>query len=742
MNNGQINDYHLVWSTQSEHSAQSMPLGGHDLGCNVWVEKNSLLMYFQQSGCFDENGSMLKQGRIRLSFDQDPFQDTFSQELVLQDGFIRILGTSGDQAIQIDLWVDVHKPVIHLDLTASRPIGLDLAYENWRCEDRLVDSCSEELFQCKEVWMYPGQVTFHRDAFLVSEQTLIFYHRNQPDDLSFDKEMDAQGLAAIKSQLYQPQHGLTTGGMLRTNGLVFAGESSGTYLDTPYQSWCFKSKQAITSHSVEIVLKTGPSETLETWLEDLQKLAGASSLDIAADRQATVQWWREFWAKSHIYLNPGRTGFQQDRDIYWRIGRNYQLFRYLQGCNYFSFWPAKFNGGNFTFDPSGVLMEFKYSPDYRRWGGGTFTTQNQRLLFWPLLKSGDFAMMRQLFDFFNRLLATEKIRTREQIAAKGAIYPEQINFYGLCATVDHGWTNQTGLPVEQIKYLFSNQLEIALMMLEYAQFTQEDISEYIDFMESGIEFYDSFYPVNSADGKMVLYPANALESYHPVKNPTDGIAALRSVIPRLLALPERYACGERKRKWQEILDRVPELPTAQANGRRVITYAETASEIHNCEMPQLYPVFPYGLYGIGKPELERAIHTAKYTVETEQQLSHISWQNMGIQYARLQMKAEAQEFLLRKMADSGRRFPAFWGPGHDWTPDFNWGGSGSIQLQEMLMQTDDRMIYLFPCWDKTIDVDFKLHAPCQTTVEVSLVAGKLARLVVQPPERLADVRIL
>ena len=207
----------------------------------------------------------------------------------------------------------------------------------------------------------------------------------------------------------------------------------------------------------------------------------------------------------------------------------------------------------------------------------------------------------------------------------------------------------------------------------------------------------------------------------------------------MLDLPDRSASSERKKNWQKILDRVPELPAAQVNGRSLIAYAETSSEIHNCEMPQLYPVFPYGLHGIGKPDMERAINTAKYTVETEQQLSHISWQNMGIKYARLQMQAEAHEFLLRKMADSGRRFPAFWGPGHDWTPDFNWGGSGSIQLQEMLLQTDDRKIYLFPCWDKAIDVDFKLHAPYQTTVEVRLVAGKVEKLVVQPPDRLTDV---
>lgn len=33
------------------------------------------------------------------------------------------------------------------------------------------------------------------------------------------------------------------------------------------------------------------------------------------------------------------------------------------------------------------------------WGGGTMTAQNQRLVYWPMLKSGDFDMMPSQFDF-------------------------------------------------------------------------------------------------------------------------------------------------------------------------------------------------------------------------------------------------------------------------------------------------------------------------------------------------------
>jgi hypothetical protein len=100
---------------------------------------------------------------------------------------------------------------------------------------------------------------------------------------------------------------------------------------------------------------------------------------------------------------------------------------------------------------------------------------------------------------------------------------------------------------------------------------------------------------------------------------------------------------------------------------------------------------------------------------------------------------EAQKITIQKMENSQRRFPTFWGPGHDWVPDHNWGGSGMIGLQEMLLQTDNSKIYLFPAWPKNWDVDFKLHATGNTTIEGILKNGKVVLLKVTPESRHKDV---
>jgi hypothetical protein len=145
------------------------------------------------------------------------------------------------------------------------------------------------------------------------------------------------------------------------------------------------------------------------------------------------------------------------------------------------------------------------------------------------------------------------------------------------------------------------------------------------------------------------------------------------------------------------------------------------------------------MYGVGKPDLDVALNTWKYDSNVIKFRSAVGWKQDNIFAARLGLSEEAAKLTLLKLKNSGRKFPAFWGPGFDWTPDHNWGGSGMIGLQEMLMQVDGEKIYLFPAWPKSWDVHFKLHAPYQTTVEGVLKNGKLESMKVIPQSREKDI---
>ena len=117
-----LDAYNVVWESQSKNSSESMPLGGGDIGCNVWVENGELLFYFQRSGSLSENGEYLKLGRIRIKLSPNPFEHSslFRQVLILKDGFIRIkVESPGNDALiktEIDLWLEFANPVIHVDI--------------------------------------------------------------------------------------------------------------------------------------------------------------------------------------------------------------------------------------------------------------------------------------------------------------------------------------------------------------------------------------------------------------------------------------------------------------------------------------------------------------------------------------------------------------------------------------------------------------------------------------------------
>lgn len=153
-------------------------------------------------------------------------------------------------------------------------------------------------------------------------------------------------------------------------------------------------------------------------------------------------------------------------------------------------------------------------------------------------------------------------------------------------------------------------------------------------------------------------------------------------------------------------------------------------------------MFPWGIHRVGAPDLDIARNTWYYGADTPKQMDIVSWYQHAIFCARLGLKKEAAELTIRKMKDSGRRFPTWWGPGCDWVPDHNWGGSGMIGLQEMIMQCYGDSIYIGAGLPEDWSVKFKLHAPKQTIVEGEISKGKVSKLKVTPEYRTKDIKIM
>jgi hypothetical protein len=741
-----LDSYNVIWTSPSENAGESMPCGGGDVGLNVWVENGDLLIYLSRSGTFDELNRMPKLGRLRVTLSPNPFDATesFRQELHLYDGFVRIIASSNGLEASIDVWVDVKRPVVHVEVSSDHPTTCVAAYENWRPEKREFSKAEQPSARSwsgapKPGFIQPDLVEFDGNA-------VRFVHRNAGRN-AFDLCVEQQGLATIRDQLWNPLDGLAFGGKMTGDNMVAVGKRDGVYASTPFTGWRLRSRQQSTTHSVRVSLHVDQTKSLDEWVAGVTELQSEAWNDPFA-RENTLSFWHAFWERSHIFLDIDEPDPTSQR---WQVARNYQLFRYQLGCNATGKWPTKFNGGFFTYDPEFVDPKKTLDPDFRNWGGGTFTAQNQRLLYWPMLKSGDVDMMTPAFEFYRNNLRNAEARAKHYWNIEGACFTEQIECFGLPVAYEYGWKRPNDLEagVEHnnwVNYQWDTVFEFCLMILDARRFAAIEIANYLPLIESCLSFYDAFYREHSArktgqpldeHGKLRICPGTACETYKDALNPSSTVAALRAVLERLLELPDELL--PRRERWQTMLATIPAIPFRDKDGYSTIAPAVSWSRKQNCELPQLYPVFPYGAFGVGKPELDVAINTWNHGADASDQKQIQSWHQDAIFCARLGLTEEAASLTIEKLKDAPRRFPTFWGPGHDWVPDHNWGGSGMIGLQEMLLQCVGEKLYLLPAWPRDWDVDFKLHAPGQTTIECTFKNGKVDRLVVTPPERERDV---
>ncbi|VGO18819.1 DUF5703 domain-containing protein [Pontiella sulfatireligans] len=785
--------YNVEWDSPSTNVADNMPLGAGDMACNVWVEKGELLFYIQRSGSFSEIGEHIKLGRVRLTLEPNPFRDYqhFSQKLVLQDGNIAISaeGKDGNQ-VDITMWVDQFTHSVHVTVDSEKKIDYTVAYESWRYKDKDLTPTKDDiekqshnihvkpnpLFGSFSFIGAPFEVIKLKDDFRLKDNRILFYHRNPSDPLSPRKAIEQQKLEKYKDRIVNYNKNRTMGGMLFADNAVAAGQGAGTYFKTDFKSWRLKSKAPAKQHHIYVVTHVAQEEAYENWesalLERCQKAEATQG-----DFDKNAAWWNAFWQRSWIVVEPEK---KDEASKHWQVGRNYNLFRYMLGGNIHGEFPTKFNGGNLTFDPANG-----FDPDWRMWGGDFMTGQNQRLMYWPLLKSGDFDAFESQFSMYNKALNGAKIRAAAYFGHGGAVFCENTDASGLQLPFLYEWQTdneksryrridvpfgkkeqyltgdknhdkdlcEIGLSQHPaMTYHHTAQLEFSYMMLEYYRYSGDAIERYYDFIKQSLVFFDEHYQMRKRmrdgtpldeNGKLVIYPSQAVEAYHPVANPMDVVSGLHACLNRLTEEDLPFVPESDKRYYRELLQRIPDVPFGEYEGRRVALPAETypsSSRFAQLESPHFYALFPFDLYAINDPEMDAFLNTWKYFPHIDKE-GYVCWKQNTIFLARMGKIADAHNHVCKKFGDNeaGNRFPTYWDAKFDSIPDHDWGGSAMSGLQEMLMQCFDDKIHILPCWDKTVDVDFKLHAPKQTTVEVSLRNGKIEKLVVTPESRKKDV---
>lgn len=264
---------------------------------------------------------------------------------------------------------------------------------------------------------------------------------------------------------------------MQADGFSYTGTTDGRYASTDYRSWNFRRKKMKKS-LVTIQLYTGKEP--------------AQSVSAAVSKERSSAWWHSYWQRSFIETDCQRPEVRQ-------MVRNYELMRYLLGCNAYGEWPTKFNGGLFTFDPVYVDSTMTFTPDYRKWGGGTMTAQNQRLVYWPMLKSGDYDVLRPQLDTYLRMLPNAIAWSRHHWGHEGACFSEQIENFGLPNPAEYGKHKEgDDWGVEKNKWLeyeWDTALEFGKMYLDMLPWHPDStLNKYRVLVTEPLRFFVKHYP--------------------------------------------------------------------------------------------------------------------------------------------------------------------------------------------------------------------------------------------------------
>lgn len=527
--------YNIIWNSPSKDALDSMPLSGKKgAGANVWVQDGSIWLYLAHNGAYDEQGRLLKLGCVRLTPKEIALGGVgFHQELDLATGSIIV--QQGDFKAMI--WFAGETLIF--ESFSGKPHTLNVAFGTWRNQQR--NGVIQDMGGAKGNYS-PDQVKADNEGF-------VWFHRNADfpkDVLSMAK---AQGIPEI--EVYDVTTKRVFGGAIAVKG----GISNVLITPVKWQFWEGKAWTGGTSANKNHVITMRLGGTINgdprQWQNEAKSMLSAKVRQQAKIREKNK--WNDFWSRSHVFVNM-KNG---DEDPGFLLGRNYQLFRYMLACNRDGELPLLFNGGIFTVDkfsdritgnnnnnfdliPEGSVI----TPDYRRWMGVHFMSQNQRWLGWPTLANGDSDLLSPSLAFYRdrSIVAAARAKTN---GAEGVVYPEPLDMWGLCC-VSPG---SDGLcKRKNLDYHFSMMLEHAWMALQAHDQLGISITDDLPWIEGTVLFYDIYYRNETKkrtgeeldkDGKLLIYPGSGLEYAGDATNPIDAVCGLQRVTA---GLAQRMGC--------------------------------------------------------------------------------------------------------------------------------------------------------------------------------------------------------
>jgi hypothetical protein len=410
-------------------------------------------------------------------------------------------------------------------------------------------------------------------------------------------------------------------------------------------------------------------------------------------RDRHLEWWSALWKKC-AKIDIGD--------------------RYLEDRYYGSHYVMASCCGNRTFPP-GLFAWI--TNDYPGWGSDYHTNYNYEAPWWGVLTSNLVELAEPYDQAIMDYLPKMKAYAKRFLNVRGAYCnvgfgPRGLHVDRSSTPYDDGFnflgqkSNASFLAVNMImRYSLTQDLDYA------RRYAYPYIVEVMNFWED----YLSFEPLDGAQGTggryvsrndcinecgfYMMLPEDSVEFQRAKEtNPPLSLALIRMVSRAAIELSEVLGVDEHRRgKWQHILDHISAFPLTERNGKTMFDVCENGitklEDLNMCCIQHIYPANAISLSS--DPALVRAgVDTILYKD---------LWENLNSFSTIFAASARVgvdPDVILQQMKRVTEKYiqPNFM---------FNMGGGGIENnsgipdgLNEMLLQSHEGFLRLFPCWPK------------------------------------------
>jgi len=698
----QLKAFDFEYSGFMKDGLQSIPLGNGEIGANVWMEADGAVrLLFSRSDAWSEACRLIKTGLYTLSLSPNPFSSGAQFHFSLADATLLIRA----DGVQVRLYMDRNAPGLRLHVSSDTPVDVRLAPVNYRSsafewpEDPSNYHMQHAPVSCPEA----------ADTVFSEEHVLGQYHFNQTS--CYEYSMRLQSLEGAMSGPDPLLH--------RVFGCAAFSE------DMQAADGCLRAV-GVCELSASVFSCTLPGSSPDAWRAEIGRLFALHCPEPDDAHALHAARWQKDWQRCYVVASGSEDAFS--------VSRAFLYQRYMNLIAGSGEYPIKFNGSLFT---AGQMAGHPGNYDARNWGG-PYWIQNTRLVYWAMLACGDYALMKPFLRLCIGLIPVSRERVRAYWNHDGMLLPETFTFFGTHANCCYGYPDRQGvrrgsesvctqkgdLPNRYIRWHYSGMVEIAWMMMQYVLRSGDTafLPDALEFSRQVILFFLSHF--ERLDGKLMMIPVSSMETWQHCLNDLPDVSGLTVLIGAIEACAG--ADDELLRLCAELKAALPDLPTETVNGKRVLAPCEVKVDplTRNVENPELYAVFPFGQYGLGKAGLDMA----RDTYFARRFRHDGGWSQDPVQSALLGLTGEARRHAVRqsRMVDKRSIFPAFWGPNFDETPDQDHGSNIILGVAAMLFQSGCGRV--LPAWPEEWDVSFRLPAGPGRFVRCVFRDGEIASL--------------